>query len=104
MKKSVALLLLLFVVGVFAIPAFADEAKPDEAKKPNMMDNTMKNAAVGGRNISTGWVEVLDSTHEEASKGKGTGEQLTGVAVGGVIGIRKTLHRAGAGAIDLLTF
>ena len=64
----------------------------------------MKNVQTGSRNVSTAWVEVLDSTHAEASKGKNTGENLTGLVAGSAIGVRKGIHRIGAGAIDLLTF
>ncbi len=63
-----------------------------------------KNISTGARNVGTGWVEVMDSTHEEMSKAKGPGEQAVGLVAGSAIGARKTLHRAGAGAIDLLTF
>ena len=67
-------------------------------------EEQVHNLQSGSRNTATGWVEVMDRTHEEAAKGKGTGEQLTGVVAGGAIGVRKTIHRVGAGAIDLLTF
>ena len=96
MKKSICLMLLV-MVAFTAAPAFADSG----------MDNGqahVKNVQSGSRNASTGWVEMLDSTHAEAAKGKGTGEQLTGVVAGGAIGVRKSIHRIGAGAIDLLTF
>ena len=91
---SVALLLLAAVA--YGAPAFADAGNTGEEQ--------VKNARVGSRNISTGWVEVLDSTHAEAAKGKSTGEQITGVVAGGAIGARKTIHRVGAGVIDLITF
>ena len=93
MKKLMALVLMLALAGV--VPAYA--AATDNA-------DASKNVTVGSRNATTGWVEVLDSTHAEAAKGKGAGEQITGVVAGGAIGIRKTIHRIGAGAIDLLTF
>ena len=97
MKKLTVLMLALSVSFAAGIPAFADEAA---APKASAIDDTVKNVKVGTRNVAAGWVEVMDSTHEEASKGKGTAEQLTGVVAGGAIGVRKTLHRAGAGAID----
>jgi hypothetical protein len=100
-KKLTVLMLALSVSFAVGIPAFADEAA---APKANTIDDTVKNIKVGSRNVAAGWVEVMDSTHEEASKGKGMGEQMTGLVAGGAIGARKTLHRAGAGAIDLLTF
>ena len=97
MKKLVSFMSMLAVVAVFTLPAFADSGS-------NSGQDQVKNVQVGSRNASTGWVEVLDSTHAEAAKGKSTGEQLTGVVAGGAIGVRKTIHRVGAGAIDLLTF
>ena len=97
MKKLIALSLLVFS-ATMAIPAFADSGTTATG------DEQVKNVKVGGRNAATGWVEVLDSTHAEAAKGKTPGDQLTGVVAGGAIGVRKTIHRMGAGAIDLLTF
>ncbi|OIO39649.1 MAG: hypothetical protein AUJ72_00225 [Candidatus Omnitrophica bacterium CG1_02_46_14] len=97
MKKLVALMSMLAVAAVFTLPAFADAGS-------NNGQDQVKNVQVGSRNASTGWVEVLDNTHAEAAKGKTTGEQLTGVVAGGAIGVRRTIHRMGAGAIDLLTF
>jgi putative exosortase-associated protein (TIGR04073 family) len=96
-KKLIALSLL---ASFAAMPAIADEA----VSSSNMSGDVQKNIQSGSRNVGTGWVEVLDRTHEEASKGKNTGEHLTGVVAGGAIGVRKTIHRMGAGAIDLLTF
>ena len=96
MKKLSAFVLALFV-AVMAVPAFADGEN-------NTGSEQVKNVKVGSRNVSTGWVEVLDSTHAEAAKGRNEGEQLVGLAAGGAIGVRKTIHRMGAGAIDLLTF
>ena len=95
MKKVISLASALMFVA-FAGVAYAD----------GMVDGQeqVKNVQSGSRNVGTGWVEVLDSTHAEASKGKDAGEQLTGVVAGGAIGVRRTIHRVGAGAIDLLTF
>ena len=95
MKKLSAIVLALFV-AVMTVPAFADGGNSGEEQ--------VKNLKVGSRNTSTGWVEILDSTHAEAAKGKNEGEQVVGVVAGGAIGVRKTIHRVGAGAIDLLTF
>ena len=92
MKKLITFVSLFAIVMMFSAPAFAEET------------DQVKNVKSGVRNTSTGWVEVLDSTHAEAAKGKSAGEQVTGVVVGGAIGVRKTIHRMGAGAIDLLTF
>jgi putative exosortase-associated protein (TIGR04073 family) len=89
----------MMVFAASTAPAFADS----NVIAGNTTEQ-VKNVKSGARNVSTGWVEVMDSTHEEASKGKTTGEQLTGVVAGGAIGVRRTIHRVGAGAIDLLTF
>lgn len=97
MKKLVALALLLFVAVAMGLPAFADDASQNGQAQ-------VKNVQSGSRNAATGWVEVLDNTHAEAAKGKSTGEQLTGVVAGGAIGVRRAIHRTGAGVIDLLTF
>lgn len=97
MKKSISIALLgMFVLA--SAPAFADAAATDDGQAQ------VKNVQSGSRNAATGWVEVLDSTHAEASKGKNTAENLTGVVAGGAIGVRKAIHRVGAGAIDLITF
>ncbi len=96
MKKSISFLLLAMVAFTSA-PAFADAAADNGQAQ-------VKNVQSGARNASTGWVEVLDATHAEAAKGKNTAENLTGVVAGGAVGVRKGIHRIGAGAIDLLTF
>ncbi len=90
MKKLVAFSMALAITWTMGVPAFANEQ--------------VKNVQTGARNVSTGWVEIMDSTHAEASKGKGIGEEITGVVAGSAIGARRTLHRMGAGAIDLMTF
>lgn len=92
MKKFIAVGLLLAFASPL-VPAFADQGQEQ-----------VKNVQSGTRNVGTGWVEVLDNTHNEAAKGKGVGEHLTGVVAGGAIGVRRTIHRLGAGAIDLITF
>lgn len=102
MKKLVVIALLLFVAVAMGVPAYADSAAGTDSNQNGQAQ--VKNVQVGSRNASTSWVEVLDSTHAEAAKGKSTGEQLTGVVAGGAIGVRRAIHRAGAGAIDLLTF
>lgn len=96
MKKSISIAVLGMFVLVSA-PAFADAGSDNGQAQ-------VKNVQSGSRNAATGWVEVLDHTHAEASKGKNTAENLTGVVAGGAIGVRRTIHRVGAGAIDLLTF
>ena len=85
------------------LPVFAD----GQASSPTAGltgEEQVKNLKTGSRNAATGWVEIMDRTHEEAAKGKNTGENLTGVVAGGAIGVRKAIHRIGGGAIDLLTF
>ena len=103
MKKLIALSLLTFC-AFSTVPAFADGAASSSGGMTASGDEQVKNVQSGSRNVGAGWVEVLDRTHEEAAKGKNTGEHLTGVVAGGAIGVRKTIHRMGAGAIDLLTF
>lgn len=96
MKKLFSVAIMMVFVAASA-PAFADlnaAANSDQ----------VKNVKSGTRNVSTGWVEVLDATHTEAAKGKSTGEHITGVVAGGAIGVRRAIHRVGAGAIDLITF
>ena len=105
MKKLIAFALLLFVATVMGAPVFADAGKAaTDSAGSGTSQEQVKNVQTGTENVATGWTEVLDSTHAEASKGKSAGEQLTGVVAGGAIGVRKTIHRVGAGAIDLLTF
>ncbi len=99
MKKSIALSLLVFLATT-TLPAFAD----GESGSGLTGQEQVKNVRTGSHNVATGWVEILDKTHEEAAKGKNTGEQLTGVVAGGAIGVRSAIHRIGGGAIDLLTF
>ena len=107
MKKLIAFALLLFVATVMGAPVFADSGSSGGVATRSSGitgDEQVNNVKTGTQNVATGWTEVLDSTHAEASKGKSTGEQLTGVVAGTAIGVRKTIHRMGAGAIDLLTF
>lgn len=92
-KKLTAVAMMLFLAGAIAAPAFADTG-----------DEQIKNLKTGARNVGTGWVEVMDTTHDEMSKAKTPGEQMTGLVAGSAIGARRVLHRAGAGAIDILTF
>ena len=100
-KKLIALSLMLILAGT-TVPVFADSQASSSSGVTG--EDQVHNIQSGSRNTATGWVEVMDSTHEQAAKGKGTAEQLTGVVAGGAIGVRKTIHRIGAGAIDLLTF
>ena len=100
MKKLIALSLLVFLATT-TLPAIADGSNPSAGLSG---EDQVKNLQTGSRNAATGWVEVMDRTHEEAAKGKNTGENITGVVAGGAIGVRKAIHRIGGGAIDLLTF
>ena len=100
MKKLIALSMLMFLAGT-TLPAFADGAAGSNVATG---EEQVKNVQTGSRNLVGGWVDAMDSTHEEASKGKDAAEQITGVVAGGAIGVRRTIHRMGAGAIDLLTF
>lgn len=101
MKKLIAFVLLMFVAIAMGVPAFADSAASTSSDDGQAQ---VKNVQTGSRNAATGWVEVLDHTHAEAAKGKTTHEQLTGVVAGGAIGVRRAIHRTGAGVIDLITF
>lgn len=92
----------MIILAGTTVPVFADGQAASAAGPTG--EEQVKNIQTGSRNASTGWVEILDSTHQEAAKGKNTGENLTGVVAGGAIGVRRTIHRVGAGAIDLLTF
>ena len=100
MKKSIALSMLMFLAST-TLPAFADGAAGSSIATG---EDQVKNIQSGSRNFAGGWVDAMDSTHEEAAKGKDAAEQITGVVAGGAIGVRRTIHRMGAGAIDLLTF
>jgi len=93
-KKLIALCLVAFL-AMTCVPAFAADV---------VTTDQVKNVKVGARNATTGWVEIMDKTHAEAAKGKTSGEQVTGVVAGGAIGVRRAIHRIGAGAIDLATF
>ncbi len=97
MKKFLTIALVLALVAGIT-PAFAGTDTVASG------DEQVKNIKTGGRNASSGMIEYMDNTAIEAAKGKHAGEHLTGVAAGGIIGVRKGIHRIGAGAIDLMTF
>ena len=100
MKKLIAFSLMIILTGM-TVPVFAD----GQASSSGVTgEEQVHNLQSGSRNTATGWVEVMDGTHQEAAKGKNTGENLTGVVAGGAVGVRKAIHRIGGGAIDLLTF
>jgi putative exosortase-associated protein (TIGR04073 family) len=90
------LLLMSAVLGT--APAFADADSNENGQAQ------VKNVQTGSRNAATGWVEVMDNAHTEASKDRDAGEHMAGVFAGSAIGVRKGIHRVGAGIIDLATF
>ena len=90
----------MIILTGMTVPVFAD----GQASSGTTGEEQVRNLQTGSRNAATGWVEVMDGTHQEASKGKNTGENLTGVVAGGAVGVRRAIHRIGGGAIDLLTF
>ena len=77
-----------------SIPAFANVNT----------DNMGENISKGSNDIGTGAHSLMDGPHQEASKGRNTGEHLTGLVAGGAVGARSALHQAGAGVINILTF
>jgi len=96
MKKVFATIVVVMFAFAISVPAFAaDVADADEAT------DSIKR---GAQNIDWGWTEVIDNSGKEASKGSNAAEHLVGSFAGGIIGVRKGIHRLGAGAIDLLTF
>ncbi len=99
MKNFIAIALLLAVVACAGAPVWAS----DTSSGPVGSDG-VKNLTVGSKNAVSGWQEYMDYTAQEAAKGKNDAERMTGVLAGSAIGIRKGIHRMGAGAIDLLTF
>ena len=90
----------MIILTGMTVPVFAD----GQASSGVTGEEQVHNLQSGSRNTATGWVEVMDGTHQEAAKGKNTGENLTGVVAGGAVGVRRAIHRIGGGAIDLLTF
>ena len=92
----------MIILTGMTVPVFADGQASSSSGVTG--EEQIHNLQSGSRNTATGWVEVMDGTHQEASKGKNTGENLTGVVAGGAVGVRKAIHRIGGGAIDLLTF
>jgi putative exosortase-associated protein (TIGR04073 family) len=97
MKKVLAIVLVAVMFACIQAPVLASN--------DTIAGNTQyKNLESGSRNVQWGWTELMERTHQEAVKGDGAGEQLFGVVAGSAIGVRKGIHRIGAGAIDLLTF
>jgi len=96
MKKFFALSLTIMFAFAIAVPAaFADLADGEEASE---------NLNRGAQHVDWSWTEVMQHSGAEASKATDAHGHITGAVAGGVIGVRKGLHRLGAGAIDLLTF
>lgn len=97
MKKLVAVAVIALVAICMGPLSFADSSSGNE-------NTPMKNLQNGGENLSTGVVNVMDSTSSEMAKAKGPGEQATAFVAGTAIATQKTLHQLGAGVIDVLTF
>lgn len=106
MKKFIVLALVLAMMACAGVPAFAgsDSASSAGSGTGTSGEEQTKNLRVGSKNAVSGWQEYMDYTSQEAAKGKNPAEHVTGVVAGSAIGIRKGIHRMGAGAIDLLTF
>jgi hypothetical protein len=98
MKKFFAAALVAGVAATSAAPVFAVEQ--------NTGDERVESVKRGAHNTNWAWTEVVDNAGKEAGKMKANDpiDQSVGVAAGSVIGVRKGIHRFGAGAIDLLTF
>jgi len=84
----------LFILLNILLPSTANAEKSEQ----------LKNLERGAHNLVWGWTEFMERTHQEAAKGTNTGERIVGVIAGSAVGVRKSIHRLGAGAIDLLTF
>ena len=93
MKK---LLIVVFVLAL-AIPMTVAMAADDFVTAQENVESAVDSVrGTGG--------DLVESIASEAAKGTNPAEHVTGVAVGGIKGLRKGIHRLGAGAIDLLTF
>ena len=106
MKKLLSVTLMtLFALSVVLPVALADEMEMPKGHA-GVADGhgIAENLNRGAQEADWSWTEVMQHSGEEASKGVNAQEHLTGAFAGGVIGVRKGLHRLGAGAIDLLTF
>lgn len=98
MKKFFAAALVAGYAVAIAAPALAVET--------SSADERVESVKRGAHNANWAWTEVVDNAGKEAGKMKANDplDQSVGVAAGSVIGVRKGIHRFGAGAIDLLTF
>ncbi len=111
MKKLIAIVMLMFVVLAMGVPAFADSAASTTSTESVSSSGAMTGPEVNVKTGAENTVTVgLDSIITETSKAtamadkNNPGYQLTGVVAGGAIGVRRGIHRTGAGVIDLLTF
>ena len=98
MKKFFAAAMVAGFAAAIAAPVFAVEQ--------NTGDERVETVKRGAHNTNWAWTEVMDGAGKEAGKAKANdaADQSLGVAAGSVIGVRKGIHRFGAGAIDLITF
>lgn len=98
MKKFFAAAMVVGTAVTIAAPVFAVEQ--------NAGDVNVETVKRGAHNTNWAWTEVVDNAGKEAGKAKvnDPADQSLGVAAGSVIGVRKGIHRFGAGAIDLITF
>jgi len=96
----IALLVFALAVPVGGV-AFAQQ---QPAAEKGGFTTESKNIEKGLSSVRGTGGDLIESIAHEASKGRNPAEEVTGVAVGGIVGLRKGLHRLGAGAIDLLTF
>jgi hypothetical protein len=97
MKKFFSLFVVVLVALVMIVPAFAATEFTDGHE-------AQENLNRGSQEFSRGATSVPQYMGQEASKGTNVQEHLLGTTAGGVIGVRKGIHRIGAGAIDILTF
>lgn len=98
MKKFFAAAMVAGLAVAIAAPVFAVEQ--------NTGDERVETVKRGAHNTNWAWTEVVDNAGKEAGKMEANNpvDQSVGVAAGSVIGVRKGIHRFGAGAIDLMTF
>ncbi|MBI3252219.1 MAG: hypothetical protein HYZ52_02715 [Candidatus Omnitrophica bacterium] len=95
MKKLITAIVTMGVGLAMGIFAYAGD---------DLIKTTQDNVNSGINSVNSRPQDMMDSIHTEASKGKGVGEQVMGIGVGGMVGTRNAIHKLGAGAIDVLTF
>ena len=95
-----------FFVAALVVGVAAASAAPVFAVTQTTGDERVETAKRGVHNTNWAWTEVMDNAGKEAGKMKANdpADQSLGVAAGSVIGVRKGIHRFGAGVIDLVTF